>query len=304
MIRLSGRLRSSLIIGMQGIRARKLRTLLSMMSLFLGVLAVVSVQAGAEIAERTLLANVELTMGKDGTRQLHLPLEEAVIPTALDTLRGRSDAVALTSVHAVIGEPGVTPVNAGGVSFDQPSYGPVTDSGIVCDPRGCRRFGGEDRPRPPGQAIELWLTAMTGDLRQFRPFRLESGAWLNFSSAPSLSPGIVLNKEAAKGFGRYRVPAEMHIEGAVANATPRIVGVVDDGSSGPYAYVRADELLNWFPVERLSGPFGSGLEVLLQPDATLVEQTLRARLAAAGVPAEQIISRSSTRAGASKPRWH
>ena len=43
MIRLSGRLRSSLIIGVQGIRSRKLRTLLSMISLFLGVLAVVVV---------------------------------------------------------------------------------------------------------------------------------------------------------------------------------------------------------------------------------------------------------------------
>jgi len=306
MIRLSGRLRSSLIIGVQGIRARKLRTLLSMMSLFLGVLAVVTVQAGAEIAQRTLLANVELTMGKDGTRQMYLPLEEGVIPTALDTLRGRSDAVALTSVHAVIGEPGVTPVNAGGVSFDQPSYGPVTDSGIVCDARGCWGHLGEDRQaRPPGQAIELSLTAMTGDLRQFRPFQLESGAWLKFSSAPSLSPGIVLNKEAAKGFGRYRVPAEMHIDGAVANATPRIVGVVDDGSGAPNAYVRADELLNWFPIERLSGQF---LEVLLQPDATDVEQTLRARLVAAGVPSEQIMaqvinSRRSIETSLALMRW-
>ena len=40
MRRLSGRLRSAVIIGGQGIRARKLRTLLSMVSLFLGVLAV------------------------------------------------------------------------------------------------------------------------------------------------------------------------------------------------------------------------------------------------------------------------
>jgi len=46
--RLSGRGRSSLVIGLQGIRARKLRTLLSMVSLFLGVLAVVVVQAGAD----------------------------------------------------------------------------------------------------------------------------------------------------------------------------------------------------------------------------------------------------------------
>ena len=59
MIRLSGRFLSALIIGGQGIRARKTRTLLSIVSLFLGVLAVVIVQAGAETANRAALADVE-----------------------------------------------------------------------------------------------------------------------------------------------------------------------------------------------------------------------------------------------------
>ena len=58
MIRLSGRFRSALIIGGQGIRARKLRTFLSMVSLFMGVLAVVVVQAAAETAERALLSDL------------------------------------------------------------------------------------------------------------------------------------------------------------------------------------------------------------------------------------------------------
>jgi len=35
------------------------------------------------------------------------------------------------------------------------------------------------------------------------------GQWLDFASAPSMSPRIVLNKKAAVGFARYRVPAEM-----------------------------------------------------------------------------------------------
>ena len=57
----------------------------------------------------------------------------------------------------------------------------------------------------------------------------------------------MLNKEAAKGFTRYQVPAEMRVEGATANPTPRIVGVVDDGNSQPTAYVRVDEMRNWMP---------------------------------------------------------
>jgi len=63
----------------------------------------------------------------------------------------------------------------------------------------------------------------------------------------------VINAEAAKGFSRYLVPAEMRIQGATANPTPRIVGVVEDGVSQPTAYVRADELINWLPAHNLAG---------------------------------------------------
>ncbi|MGC9669112.1 ABC transporter permease [Planosporangium sp. 12N6] len=287
MIGLSGRLRSSLIIGVQGIRARKLRTLLSMVSLFLGVLAVVVVQAGAEIANRALLADLELTQGRDGTLQIYLPSTPPVAPVVLDTVRGRAGAVAAIDTRAVIGEPGVTPINPGGAPFDGPGAGDYGD--MVCGPTGC--FPREKTDvAPPGKAIEVRLVALTGDVRQFRPFRPQVGQWLDFSSAPSLSPGLVLNKEAAKGFTKYRVPAEMRVDGADVNATPRIVGVVDDGGGGqPTAYVRADELMNWLPAAKIGGgPYGGGLQVLLAPTATDVQQTLRARLAASGVPADQI----------------
>jgi putative ABC transport system permease protein len=209
MIRLSGRFRSSVLIGLQGIRARKLRTLLSMLSLFLGVLAVVTVQAGAEIGQRALLANVELTQGKDGTHQLYMPTDPKSMGVTLDTVAGRHDVVALTSTQGIIGEPNVTPVNPGGGPFDQPGYGPVAGSGyVMCDQYGCRKVMDDSGTAPPpGQAIELRLVAMTGDVRPFRPYQHESGQWLDFTTPPSLSPGIVINKEAAKGFGRYRVPA-------------------------------------------------------------------------------------------------
>ena len=298
MIRLSGRMRSALIIGVQGIRARKLRTFLSTVSLFLGVLAVVAVQAGAEIGQRALLANVELTEGKDGTRQMYLPSEGSAATTILDTLRGRSNAVGTFRTTAIIGEPGVSPINPGGSSLDQPGLqygGPAIAApggGFMCDASG-RCFPTEgltgDAAPPPGAAIELGLIAMTGDIRPFRPFRPVSGQWLDFGSAPSLSPGIVLNKAAALGFARYRVPAEMRITGAIANATPRIIGVIDDGEDRPNAYLRTDELTNWLPVTALSDPLrGGGIQVFLSPTATDVEQILRARLIAGGLPANAI----------------
>jgi putative ABC transport system permease protein len=290
-IGLSGRLRSSLIIGGQGIRARKLRTFLSMVSLFLGVQAVVVVQAGASIAERALLSESELSQGKDGTRQMYLPSHAQAFPVTLETLRGRSDGVATISTQAVIGEPGVSPVNPGGSPFEDSggSYG----SFEVCDENGCHGPDGPAADRPPGgKAIQLQLIALTGDIRQFRPFRPDSGRWLDFSSAPSLSPGIVINREAAKGFTHHRVPAEMRVEGATANSTPRIIGVVDDGGYQPAAYVRADELLNWLPETALRGDQSGGLQVLLSPSATDLERTLRTRLIAAGMPEGQIHTES------------
>jgi putative ABC transport system permease protein len=283
-IRLSGRFRSALIIGGQGIRARKLRTLLSMLSLFLGVLAVVVVQAGSEFAQKELLADSELNMAKDGTLQMWVPPHPGAGQVALDTLQGRSDAVAALSTQAVIGEPNVGPINAGGAPFDQPGgYG----RGYTCDSQGnCKERGAG---APPGKAIELTMTALTGDIRTFRPFRPVSGQWLDFGTAPSLAPRIVLNKEAAKGFDRYKVPAQMRIPGNVADSTPQIVGVIDDGGYGPAAYIRVDELLNWLPPDMLSNPENGGrLQVLISPDAPDIEQTLKARLIAQGVDAQQI----------------
>ncbi|MEU5691942.1 ABC transporter permease [Actinosynnema sp. NPDC020468] len=290
MIGFSGRFRSALVIGGQGIRSRKLRTFLSMISLFLGVLAVVVVQAGAEIAQRALLTDVELSVGKDGTRELYLSAQNGAVSTTLETLRGRSDAVATTSVQVIIGEPGVRPVNEGGGPIDQPGYsGPQ----MVCDENGCQKVVDPNADAPQGQAVELSLRGLTGDIRPFRPFRPSMGRWLEFGGEPSLSPGLVLNKEAAKAFLRYQVPAEMRIKGATANPTPRILGVVDDGDYQPAAYTRIDELLNWMPADQLAdGSRGPGLDVRFAATASDTEQLLIAKLAGAGYPREQLAVRT------------
>ncbi|MBE1491400.1 ABC transporter permease [Plantactinospora soyae] len=296
MIRLSGRFRSAVIIGLQGIRARKMRTFLSMVSLFLGVLAVVVVQAGAETLERAQLADLELQVGKDGTRQAYLPGNADTVRISNDTVAGRPDAVVIGSRQAIIGEPDVTPVNPGGSSFDQPGSGPYPPGpgggAVYCDMNGyCRPLssGSDAADQPvPGQAIELTLNTLTGDIRQFKPFRLVSGKWLDFSGEPSLSPRLVVNLEAAKGFGRYQVPAELWTEGATANPTPRIIGVVDDGSGQPTAYTRTDELQNWVPSSTGNSNYGPGLQVMLAPTAGDVERLLTMRFAATGVPSDQL----------------
>jgi hypothetical protein len=277
MRRWSGRLRSSLIIGLQGIRARKLRTLLSMVSLFLGVLAVVVVQAGASIADRALLADLELTAGIDGTKTMDMPTQPGAGPIVVDTVRGRSDAVAMLVVSGIIGEPGVKPVNEGASPFDENWGG----SSQVCFSDGHCESPTEGAP--PGQAVEVRLTALTGDVRSFRPYRQQAGNWLDFTTMPSLAPKLVLNKEAAKGFERYKVPAEMRVGGATANLTPQFVGVVDDGDSQPRAYVRLDELANWLPTTSLADPNSGGELRVLLAGSSPVEQVLNSRLRGIGV---------------------
>ena len=274
MRRLSGRFRSALIIGLQGIRARKMRTLLSMVSLFLGVLAVVVVQTGASIADKALLSDIELTSAVDGTTIVNLQMQPRTTALVVDTVDGRSDAVALLNLQAVIGEPDVAPVNPGASPFDENwGGGPVCYSAGPCEPGDAA---------PPGQAVEVRLTAMTGDVRPFRPLRPRTGEWLEFAAIPSLAPRIVVNEEAAKGFERYRVPAEMRIAGAAANVTPQFVGVVDDGDIQPRAYVRLDELTTWLPATGLADPNGGGdMQVLVAPGSP-VQQVLTAKLKGAG----------------------
>ena len=282
---MTGRLRSALIIGGQGIRARKLRTLLSILSLFLGVLAVITVQAALELANRALLTDVELSRGKDGTVVLYVQPDQRAIPIIVDTLRGTPDAIAEIETQAIIGEPGVSPLNPGASPFDRsdgfyPGPGAESGPGLETGPRG------DDRRPPPGQAVEVRIAGLTGDIRRFRPFEPDSGQWLDFAGEPRLAPRLVLNREAAKGFARFQIPAEMHIDGARANPTPHIGGVVHDGGYGPYAYVRADELLNWLPADAVGRQ--GGVQIMMDPKATGLEQTLKARLKAVGVGEDRL----------------
>ncbi|WP_433081185.1 FtsX-like permease family protein [Dactylosporangium sp. CA-052675] len=309
MMRLSGRFRSALIIGFQGIRARKMRTFLSMISLFLGVLAVVTVQAGAETVRTLRLADVELQQGRDGTRVMYVPPLGEATKITKETIAGRPGAAASYGLQAIIGEPRVRPINPGAMPFEHLDqmdggevYGPETRFEMQCDDAGnCRPVPvNASAPLPKGAAIEVQLFALVNDVRQFRPFRPVTGTFLDFAGEPSYSPRLVINKAAAVGFAKYRVPAEMRLDGATANPTPRIIGVVDDGSSQPAAYARADEIDNWLPAATAAAPGASAdpkaammmsgppLEVSFAPGNGELEALLTRKLIAAGVPRESL----------------
>jgi putative ABC transport system permease protein len=262
------------------------------------VLAVVSVQAAAETARTLRLADLELHAGKDGTRQMYVPPLGSAIDVTVATIKDQPGAAAMVGLQAIIGEPKVTPVNPGAAPFNNPdgyAYGPGANFEIQCDDQTgvCQPVPVNQADQPPkGAAIEVQLVAIVNDIRQFRPFRPVAGTWLNSGGPPSYSPGIVLNREAAVGFGRYQIPAEMRIEGATANPTPRILGVVDDGNGQPTVYMRADELNNWLPTFSGSGAGqfggGPGLQVMFSPTAGETESLLTRKLIAAGVPRDAL----------------
>lgn len=274
MRRLSGRFRSALIIGLQGIRARKTRTLLSMVSLFLGVLAVVVVQAGASIADKALVSGIELSSAVDGTTIIGLPLQPKATDIVLDTVRNRPDAVALLNLSAIIGEPNVAPVNPGGAPLGE-NWG----GGEICHPDGTCEPA---QSGPQGQAVEVRLTAMNADIRPFRPLRPQTGQWLEFTTVPAMAPRIVVNRAAAEAFKQYKVPAEMRLGSAPTNITPQFVGVVDDGEQQPRAYARLDELNNWLSSANLAGPNPNGDMQVLVAGGSPVERVLTAKLKGIG----------------------
>ncbi|WP_026425446.1 ABC transporter permease [Actinokineospora inagensis] len=272
---LSGRFRSALVIGLQGIRARKLRTFLSMISLFLGVLAVIVVQTSSVLANRELLTDIELSEGKDGTVVISMPPNEQTAPVVLDALRGRADAVGVVETNAIIGEPGVTPINPGAMPLKYADQGGGATK-MICDNNMCYPEPSTEAPPPRGQAIEVRLVALTGDIRPFRPFPTVSGSWLDFTGAASFAPRLVLNNEAADAFTRYRLPAEMRMDSARAHSTPQVIGTIHDGQAQPTVYMRLDELVNWIPASTLGT--SSGLTVLRTQSAGAVEQYLQAKL--------------------------
>jgi putative ABC transport system permease protein len=173
----------------------------------------------------------------------------------------------MVGTQAVVGEPGVLPVNEGGAPIGENWGGsaPVPDGPV------------------PGQAVEMRLTALTGDVRTFRPFRLVSGRWLDWGTKPSLAPRIVINEAAAEGFRQFRVPAQMTLPGVRNPVTPRFVGVVDDGTNWPQAYLRYDELSVWTPAEAdAQGGGGGGDLQVLMTGSSPVAQVLTTRVRAIG----------------------
>ena len=246
MIRLSGRFRSALIIGGQGIRARKLRTFLSMVSLFLGVLAVV-VGAGRRRDRRAGDAGQRRADRRARTAPLadvRAAQAETVAGHRWTTLRGRTDAVGADQrpgdhrrARRDAGQPG-----RGAVRRRTAAGGSGT---MICDaerqlhgaePGAARRAGRPGDRAAAGRADRRHpaVPAVPPELRQWLDFTLGAVAGAAASCSTRRRP------RASRG---YRVPAEMRRRRRRRQRHPAASSAWwTTASTSRPRYVRADEL--------------------------------------------------------------
>ncbi|MGL4745889.1 MAG: ABC transporter permease [Dermatophilaceae bacterium] len=131
--------------------------------------------------------------------------------------------------------------------------------------------------------VALRLVGVAGDLRAIRPFPLSSGGWLNSNRAASRAPHLVLNQRAAEQVGRGMIASTLRL-GTSNTFRPVLVGVVDDGSGEPTAYVRLDELLNLDPTLSTT----TEAQALFTGDTSAAAITAQARLRAMGATVEPL----------------
>ncbi len=151
----------AVIVAWQTLRAHKLRTLLTCLSLAIAVLALVLVDAASQVAADAVAAQARLTQGVSETWQL--PLSEGAIA------QDRSlKALDLTS------------------SILQPLGG---SAALIAQSSG--QLDG----------VPVAIMAVRGDLHSIRPFPMISGRWLRPSQTPNSSPEVVLGRQATSLVG-------------------------------------------------------------------------------------------------------
>jgi putative ABC transport system permease protein len=135
--------RGATVISWQTLRAHKLRTGLTCLSLALAVLALVVVDAASQVAASALVAESRVTQGIPQTWSVSIPAEPAATSKAT-----RAQAITDTILAASGGSCALI----------------ATGNGHLA-------------------GVDVSVVAMEGDLRNIRPFRVTSGHWLSLGSS-------------------------------------------------------------------------------------------------------------------------
>jgi putative ABC transport system permease protein len=244
---LADSVRTALTVGFQGLRCRPLRTALAGLSLFLGVLTVITVQASSQVAQQAVVARSELVSGRTPTFSLDIPAHRSALAAAREA---RARIAALADGRAATALTVTTDGSLG------------TGSG----------------------SVSVQLVAVDGDLRQIRPFPLRAGSWPGPRESGGLAPHLVLNEVAADALDSRPVARSLRIGRSTERPVPTIVGVVDDGQSEATAYLPLAEALRWDPG---LADTGQTRLIVHEPEGASYRTALTAVLAAKQIPAQQ-----------------
>ncbi|KJS59734.1 ABC transporter permease [Streptomyces rubellomurinus] len=190
------------------LRAHRLRTFLSALGLFVGVLAVVAVTAIGAVVEDVFVANAEQHDGRRATVGVSLPLSavNATVPGIVDVLEHR--------VRAAGGDYALVAAVQAQVSADAAATRATAADGF----------------RP--QRISL----VAGDLAAIRRLPVLDGRWADWRR-PSLPGGIVVNQAGRDAYGGVGTELSVQPSPLFAPYPQRIVAVIADGLSAPELYL-------------------------------------------------------------------
>lgn len=199
------------------LRLAPLRAVLTALSLFLGILAIVTIVAGGAVARDYLLAVAEQRDGRAPTYGITLDLDDGTPIAAVSHLLERlpqTDARAISAKLALA---------------DPLLLAPLPDAGMTL------------------QKSTVQSEVVAGDLDRVRRLPLVDGRWLSPDDQDTPYE-VVVNERAARTLGD--VGTLVSLTGAMdaAGSTAVIVGVVADGDdSQSNAFVKASPLLQHAP---------------------------------------------------------
>jgi putative ABC transport system permease protein len=198
-----------LLAAAQEMSANRMRTAISMLSIAVGVAAVVLIVAIGDIGRAAAVIALERQTGRAAT----IDIETSGSETSSLSADALDEEVANRALN--LGAEAVSPI----VSTDA-----VTTSGPL---------------------VHFEVAGVWPNLSEIRRFRTVAGRWLQASDARLYAPVLVLNKPLAAALGGSAEVGGTAVIGLAYPISSRIVGIVDDGSSEGMAYGTTEAVRRW-----------------------------------------------------------
>jgi putative ABC transport system permease protein len=199
--------------GLEEMLANRSRTLLAMCSVVVGIWSVTVVVAAGDVGRRSLLQNLEATLGRPATITVGI----GTVPTGETISEVRSQ------------------VRAAFIRFGNPPSSPIESMNV---PVG-----------PPSAQIPMTVVGAGPGLADVRLMTLSAGRWLVDADSRELAPMLVLNASAVRGLG-LASPASaigsLLWVGTLQPVIGRVVGVLAATTQeSAVAYLPAPVLERW-----------------------------------------------------------